>query len=129
MWWRRLKQRHENCSLRTAEATASSRRNAITRERIFQYFNNLQSTYDRYGLHNYPSRIWNMDETGVTLAHKPPKILAAKVAKTVHGRASISRETITPHFIIPGKTSKSYMDLILTHVARKVRPLTDPSFQ
>ena len=58
-----------------------------------------------------------MDETGVNLFHKPKQVIAKKGTKTVHGKASGSRETVTviacvnaegatipPHFVIPGKT-------------------------
>lgn len=60
-----------------------------------------------------------MDETGVTLSHKPNKVIAKKGAKTIHGKTSTSRELVTviacgnaagfylpPHFIIPGKTRR-----------------------
>ena len=30
-----------------------------------------------------PSRIWNMDETGISVVHKPGKIIATKGAKQV----------------------------------------------
>ena len=60
-----------------------------------------------------------MDETGMTLAHKPSKVLAKKGAKSIHGKTSTSREMITviacgnaageylpPHFVFPGKTRR-----------------------
>ena len=119
MWWRSLKARHPNFSLRSPEPTAANRHSAMTRERIQQYFGSLKEVMDLNNFHEHPEKIWNMDETGIQTAHKPPKVIAAKGAKTVHGRASISRETITviacgnavglsipPYFIVPGKTSK-----------------------
>jgi hypothetical protein len=36
-----------------------------------------------------------MDETGVNSFHKPKQIIAKKGTKTVHGKASGSRETVT----------------------------------
>lgn len=60
-----------------------------------------------------------MDETGITMSHKPGKVLAQRGAKTVHGKSG-SREmvtviacanaagtTIPPHFIMPGKTKRA----------------------
>lgn len=63
-----------------------------------------------------------MDETGLTLAHKPGKVVAEKGAKTVHAKCSTQRQLVTvivcanaksntvpPHFIIPGKTKRSLL--------------------
>ena len=41
------------------------------------------------------SSIWNMDETNMCLEHKPANVVARKGAKTVPGRTSNSRETVT----------------------------------
>ncbi|XP_053395820.1 uncharacterized protein LOC128555976 [Mercenaria mercenaria] len=61
-----------------------------------------------------------MDETGLSLAPKPPKIIARKGSKIVHAKSSNSREMITiiacgnaagsiipPHVIVPGKTKRA----------------------
>ena len=119
MWWRRLKTRHPTFSLRNPEPTAANRHAAMTRQRIGTYFSALKDVLDQNNFHQFPERVWNMDETGIQAANKPQKVIAAKGTKTVHGKASISRETITviacgnaigrsipPYFIVPGKTTK-----------------------
>ena len=118
MWWRRLKKRHSSFSLRSPEATASNRHSAMTKERIEKFFLALGRVVEDNNLQ--PDHIWIMDETGMTLAHKPGKIVAEKGAKTVHAKCSTMRQlvtviacanasgtTIPPHFIIPGKTKRS----------------------
>lgn len=116
MWWRRFKARHDTFSLRSPEATASVRHDAMTRQRMARYFHELGNIIQSPNLKDHPSRIWNIDETGITMSQKPNKVLAKKGAKTVHGKVSMSRELITviacgnangdylpPHFVIPKK--------------------------
>ena len=60
-----------------------------------------------------------MDETGISLTHKPQRVIVKKGSKTVHDKVSLSRELITiiacgngngtvvlSHVIIPGKTKQ-----------------------
>ena len=74
---------------------------------------------DNNDLHDKPHLIWNMDETGLSMAPRTPKVIAKKGTKVVHSKASNSRETITiiacgnadgaliaPHVILPGKTKR-----------------------
>lgn len=81
-----------------------------------RYFHELGNIIQSLNLKDHPSRIWNIDETGITMSQKPNKVLAKKGAKTVHGKVSMSRELITviacgnangdylpPHFVIPKK--------------------------
>ena len=131
MWWRRVKGRHTDFSLRSPEATAVNRHSAMNKENITRYFSDLKEVYDKYGLDKYPSRVWNMDETGINFSPKPLKVLAKKGGKVVQGKSSISRETMTviacgnavgniipPHFIIPGKTTKQ-IHAIDTEICRE----------
>ena len=61
----------------------------------------------------------DLDETGMTLAHKTSKVLTKKGAKAIHGKTFTSRELITviacgnaagdylpPRFVFPGKTRR-----------------------
>ena len=62
------------------------------------------------------SAMQDLDETGMTLAYKPSKVLTKKGAKAIYGYTSSSRELKTviasgnaagdylpPHFVFPGK--------------------------
>ena len=68
--------------------------------------------------HNQPCKIWNMDETGMTLGHKPSKVLIKKGSKAINGKTSISLEQLLPtrmqlvtiylHFLyFPGKPDET----------------------
>ena len=72
-----------------------------------------------------------MDETGVSMSHKPGKVVAQKGTKTVQGKAG-SRETITviacvnaegsttpPHFIMLGKTRRSLQGYGIEEIPRE----------
>jgi hypothetical protein len=69
MWWRGMKHRHHKFSLRTPEPTSTVRHNAMSREHLQRYFNALGEIVLSPNFHNQPSRIWNMDETGISLSH------------------------------------------------------------
>ncbi|XP_069122425.1 uncharacterized protein [Argopecten irradians] len=120
MWWRGLKVRNKTFSLRAPEATATIRHDAMTRQRMSMYFESLGTVITTHNLSLYPERIWNMDETGMNMCHKPGRVVAKKGAKTVHAKASGTREMITiiacanaaggclpPHFVMPGKSKRT----------------------
>ena len=51
-------------------------RNHITPEILDSYFSELKYIMELNNLLNQPSKIWNVDETGISLDHSPPKILS-----------------------------------------------------
>lgn len=72
-----------------------------------------------------------MDETGISMSHKPGKVVAQKGVKTVQGKAG-SRETITviacvnpegsstpPHFIITCKTCRSLQGYDIEEISKE----------
>ena len=60
-----------------------------------EYYDLLKMTLKTHGLMNLSSRIYNMDESGMPLDHKPPKVVAPKGMKKVHCRTSGSKGQIT----------------------------------
>ncbi|XP_021363005.1 uncharacterized protein LOC110456536, partial [Mizuhopecten yessoensis] len=141
MWWRWLKRRHEGFSLRTPEATATVRHDAMSRDRMRLFFSELGKVVQTSNFKNNPGRIWNMDETGVSLSHKPSKVLAKKGAKAIHGKASTSRELVTviacsnadggyipPHFVIPGKTVRKLEGYNIQSIREKESSLKGANF-
>jgi len=119
-WWGCLKKRHKRLRLRQPEGTAAIRHQCMDHAKVHKYFACLKSIMDASNLHVKPASIWNMDETGVQLDHKPGKIVAERGSKYLHSRTSGNRETITiigcvsaaghslpPHMIVKGKTRRS----------------------
>ncbi|XP_053383877.1 uncharacterized protein LOC128550038 [Mercenaria mercenaria] len=85
-----------------------------TRPTIDRYFNELNSILTKYNLKDKPSHILNIDEKGLNLEHKPPKIVAGAHYKTqavtagrsktvtVIGGGNALGQQIPPFFIFPG---------------------------
>ena len=41
-----------------------------------EYFDLLREVYDEYEFNSHPECIYNMDETGIPLEPRPPKVIA-----------------------------------------------------
>ena len=53
-------------------------RNDVSSDNITNYFTALKQVLDQYNLANQSAKIWNVDETGISLDHSPPKILSRR---------------------------------------------------
>ena len=82
-------------ALRKGDALAQPRAKAANASNIAQYFGLLEETLNKFNIFNSPSRIYNMDESGMPLDHKPPKVVVPKGTKKVHCRTSGNKPQIT----------------------------------
>lgn len=94
-WWLRFKQRWPKIRLRKGDALAQPRANAVNAANLKNYFDLLEQTLKSNELFDSPNRIWNMDESGLPLDHKPSKVIAVKGTKRVHCRTSGNKMQIT----------------------------------
>ena len=94
-WWRRFLERNPGMSLRAGDATAGVRIDAINEDNMRKYFDLLEEVFDELDLKNHPERIYNMDETGMPLDPRPPKVVAPKGQKKVRYRCSGQKSQIT----------------------------------
>ena len=110
--------------LRQPEGTAAVRHQCMEKTKVEKYFHELKAVLDEHRLCAKPKCIWNMDETGLQLDHKPQKIIAAKGTKYLHSRTNGNREMITvtravnagggalpPRVIVKGKTRRALNSL------------------
>ena len=77
-WWNRYLKRNPKISLRSGDSTAGVRMDAVNAENMKAYFDLLRQIYDEHGFESCPECIYNMDETGVPLEPRPPKVVARK---------------------------------------------------
>ena len=69
--------------------------NATTAENLTNYLDLLEQVLDENGLKDHPERIYNMDESGIPLDPKPPKVIAARGVRKIRYRCSGDKTQIT----------------------------------
>ena len=88
--------------------------------KVAKYFYSLHKVFRKTYALLKPTLIWNIDESGLQMDCKPPKIIARRGPKHLQFHTSGKRETITiiaavnaagglvpPHLIAKGKTVRS----------------------
>lgn len=76
-WLAGFLKRNPELSIRTPESTSASRATSFNKHNVSEFFTKLSTVLDTYKFP--PSRIYNLDETGVTTVLKPRKIVTKKV--------------------------------------------------
>lgn len=86
-----------------------------SKETVAEYFKNLANTISTYNMHDKPHLIYNIDEKGISIDHKPPSVVSDSTycpqavtsgrgkTITILGGGSASGVAIPPFFIFPGK--------------------------
>lgn len=93
-WLAGFLRRNLDISLRTPEPTSIARARGFNRPQVQRFYQNLS---DQVTKHNIDaSRLYNMDETGVTTtSNRPPKVLSVKGKKQVGVISSVERGQLT----------------------------------
>lgn len=94
-WWDLFSTRHLNLKLRQAESLAHARAKANDKKVINKYFDMLEETIRKNGLTNLPPQMFNCDETGLPLTHKPTKVVARVGQKHPYAVTSNEKAQIT----------------------------------
>ncbi|KAF2888893.1 hypothetical protein ILUMI_17280 [Ignelater luminosus] len=93
-WLQRFLLRHTNLTLRTPESTSVARAKGFNRREVSHFYENLKSAIEKNNIE--ASRLYNMDETGIsTTSNKPPKVLSVKGKRQVGMIASAERGQLT----------------------------------
>jgi len=121
-WWQGMRKRHQRMTLRQPEGTSAVRHQCMHTHKVAKYFSVLKQVLFDHGLQDKPRAVWNVDETGMQLDHRPGKIVAQSGSKYLHSRTSGNKEMITvvgavnaaggclpPHIIVKGKTKRSLL--------------------
>jgi len=94
-WWKKFRHRHPKLSLRSAESLAFHRAISVTTEVVDNYFDLLEETLHQNDLLSKPSLIFNCDESGMPLSHRPGHCIARKGQKHVTTAVSGNKSQIT----------------------------------
>ena len=94
-WWDRFRARHPQLSLRTGESLAYVRAICTNRQIIDRYFDLLQDIFMKNSLQGKPGRIFNLDESGLPLQHRPGKRIGVRGQKHVNVITSDNKTNIT----------------------------------
>lgn len=92
-----------------------ARAKCATRAAVNRYFDKLHEILNKYDLLSKPHRLYNVDEKGLNMEHKPPKIVSSKYGKTpavtasrvknvtVIGCVNGISQQVPPYFVFPGQ--------------------------
>ena len=95
-WFASFISRHPEMSLQKGDCTAQTRKSAVdNRHAIEQYFADLKECLENDDLMDKPSQIYNFDEVGVPLDHRPPHVIVKKGQKKVRYRSSGNKNQVT----------------------------------
>ena len=82
-WWDRFRERHPHLRLRAGECLAYVRAVCTNRQVLDRYFDLWEDVLLKNNLKDKPNRIFNLDESGMPLQHRPGKRIAVKGQKHV----------------------------------------------
>ena len=75
-WYDGFLTRHPNLTLRKPQPLSYCRAVCASKDTIEELFGKLGALYGRLNLITKPAQVFNVDETGVTVVHKPGKVIA-----------------------------------------------------
>ncbi|XP_037040649.1 tigger transposable element-derived protein 6-like [Bradysia coprophila] len=88
-WLEGFMKRHHGISIRKPEATSINRIKAFNKVEVHRFYKNLEEVMSQYNFQ--ADRIFNFDETGKNIVHKPKTIIAKKGMKRVVSATSGER--------------------------------------
>ncbi|XP_060608620.1 uncharacterized protein LOC132760626 [Ruditapes philippinarum] len=119
VWYYSFMKRNPDLKAVKPQKLDLARAKGASEEKINNYFKKLKNILDDNDLINSPERIYNIDETGVSTQHSPPKIVCGKNDKpqaitsprssnvTIIGGANALGNHVPPFYIFPGKRFNS----------------------
>ena len=95
-WFRRFLERQPQLTLRKGDQTAFVRMDAMKdKEALDNYFILLKSILDEHDLLDKPGQIYNVDESGIPLDHRSPRVVTKRGHKKVRYATSGNKSQIT----------------------------------
>ncbi|XP_072377872.1 uncharacterized protein [Diabrotica undecimpunctata] len=88
-WLYGFMSRHPELGFRKPEATSLNRIQGFNKDQVSRFYDNLGKLYDEYKFP--PTRIFNVDETGITNVNRPNRIIGPRGQKQVGAVTSVER--------------------------------------
>ena len=104
-------------TLRSGDSAAGVRMDAMNVENMKDL---LRKVYDEYEFNSHPECIYNMDETGVPLEPRPPKVIAKRGQKKIRYRTSGKKAQIT--VIECGSGTGQIIPPFIIYAAKQLNP-------
>ena len=82
-WFDGFRSRNPNLTMRISQPLSYSRATNANKETVDDFFAKLGAIYARLNLLSKPMQIFNVDETGITVVHKPGKVITQVGRKNV----------------------------------------------
>ena len=83
-WYECFKSRHPNLTLRSPQPLSYCRALCSNKDVIDDFFAKLGGLYGRLNLMSKPMQVYNVDETGLGIVHKPGKVVAELGRRNVY---------------------------------------------
>lgn len=90
-WFDGFRKRHPQLTLRVPQPLSYCHALCSNEEIIKDFFSKLGALYGKLDLISKPSQVYNMDESGISVVHKPGKVLAELGRRNVHSITSAEK--------------------------------------
>ena len=90
-WFEGFRRRHPQLSLRTPQPLSYCRAVSANQSAVNDFFGKLGSLFGQLNLISKPMLIYNCDETGISIVHKPGKVVAEMGRRNVYALTSAER--------------------------------------
>lgn len=120
-WWANFLKRNPQLRLRAGDPTANVRMDALSKKNLAHYFKLMKTEFDKYDFYSHPEAIYNMDESGVPLEPRPPKIIAKKGQKKVRYRTTGTKAQIT--VVGCGSATGQILPPFIIFAGKQINPL------
>ncbi|KAJ8048460.1 Jerky protein-like-like [Holothuria leucospilota] len=121
-WLEAFMRRNPSLSLRKPEPLSLARSMGMNKVRVQNFQSQLQDIFVRENFFDCPKAIYNVDETGISQVHKPPKIIAAKGKKNIYSTTSGEKGT-TVTAVVCGNAAGYYIPPFLIFKGKRSNPL------
>ena len=106
-WFEGFQRRHPKLTIQSPQSLSYNRATCANREAVDDFFGKLGSVYGWLNLITKPMQIFNCDETGISVVHKPVKVVAELGCRNVY--AITSAEHGKTHTVLSCVSASGYV--------------------